>query len=310
MGNGPQVLAVAEQVEVFFGQVTPSEARVYLRLPRALAERNVAEAVLHGPGCRLAHTLPARIPFRRLSGEPWLAEAIVPDPCCWTPQQPYRYDVSVSFADEAAPLVIESWGIRPLARRGRDLLLAGRRWVLRAAAMPGSLGMPDWPAWREAELAMMVPAKRLTEEALRAAGEWGVLIVADLADLADTPSDALAEVRRLARWPAVGIAILPGEGLPDGCQKPRNILLGQRISQAESDAAAATWTDMLFVDAEMRVLPGSRKLPERPTAAIREERTITSPAQGRRACERLQHDLAPHTDLAGYVVVAPAGGGR
>ena len=47
---------------------------------------------LIGPECRFAQTLSARIPFRdRGPGESLLAEAVVPDPCFWTPELPMLY---------------------------------------------------------------------------------------------------------------------------------------------------------------------------------------------------------------------------
>jgi hypothetical protein len=51
---------------------------------------------LRGPFCERARTLPAEILFRDLGpAQSGLAEAIVPDPCMWTPDLPHVYHADI-----------------------------------------------------------------------------------------------------------------------------------------------------------------------------------------------------------------------
>ena len=91
-------------------------------------------------------------------------------------------------------------GIRTLGVAGRKLLYDAKRWVLRGvrvAAVPPT----DLDVWRASGAAMIVsnPSDTLCEQASRV----GVLLVAEVDEF------KLDEIRRLSRWPAVGMVTLP-----------------------------------------------------------------------------------------------------
>src|SRR6516225_4867325 len=95
---------------LFFGEANEAEARVYARLPSAVPlDGYQLTGRLIGPECCFAKTLPATIPFvDRGPGNGLLTEAIVPDPCFWTPELPflYRAIVEVCFSRSVVRPVI------------------------------------------------------------------------------------------------------------------------------------------------------------------------------------------------------------
>jgi beta-galactosidase/beta-glucuronidase len=74
------------------GEVSDLEARVIVRY----AEDDVRLiGCLRGPFCEKAHTLPAEYPLVRRAGQESAVEAIVTDPCSWSPELPHLYRVEV-----------------------------------------------------------------------------------------------------------------------------------------------------------------------------------------------------------------------
>ena len=94
---GDDRTAPARQLELFFGDASDAVARVYARLPcDETTTGSQLTGELIGPECRFAQTLSARIPFQdRGPGESLLAEAVVPDPCFWTPELPMLYKARI-----------------------------------------------------------------------------------------------------------------------------------------------------------------------------------------------------------------------
>lgn len=94
-------LAMPADIEIFVSDVNDVEGRVLARYKPASHKQVGGESVelrgtLRGPYCETARTLPAEIPFRDMGPkETGLAEAIVPDPCVWSPELPHLYQVDV-----------------------------------------------------------------------------------------------------------------------------------------------------------------------------------------------------------------------
>jgi hypothetical protein len=91
------------EFELTLGEVTAMEGRVQIHF-RPPAESGAAaghepitlRGTLRGPYCETARTLPAEFPFHDLSPtRPLTAEAIVPDPCLWSPELPHFYRADV-----------------------------------------------------------------------------------------------------------------------------------------------------------------------------------------------------------------------
>lgn len=102
------------KIEITVGDVTDMEARVRARY--ADGEGTTLRGSLRGPFCEVAKTLPADFVFRDLGPrEPGIAEAIITDPCTWTPEMKHLYRIDVE-AVEGERVVAEYHGTIGLER--------------------------------------------------------------------------------------------------------------------------------------------------------------------------------------------------
>jgi hypothetical protein len=298
--------------EVFHGEAHPAEARVYVRAVGEQLHGAELTGTVHGPISRRARTLPSRFTLRDLGMDPGtaprhsrLGEAILLDAAYWLPQLPNVYEVEVRLRLGCGTDIHEKrlLGICPLASRGRDLVLAGRRWVLRGSRCTAEYVTDEavWHGFRDTSTAIVVdqPDDVLCERASRE----GVLLVASLVTLRDSWSTCARELDRLARWPAVRFAILPVD-VPEedlGLQRFGNMILAQRVPAGRA-ARPAPWARVLLcegtdVDGLVQCAGGGSV----PVVAFRPAAQPESPRSVRAGCDRLQRDLAPLVDLAGYV---------
>lgn len=287
------------RLEIFFGAAAPTEARVYVQLHGAVEPDTQLAGTLHGPFSKLARTLPARVSLVDLGPGPTpLAQAVVPDPCFWTPESPFYYTVEVEVrrAGQAVETAQRMLGIRPLAVDGRDLRLAARRFVVRGVFEADSTDekLANWHVAGAARYAIA------PDDALcAAASEEGVLL---LAAVEGPPHTWQRELDRLAQWPAVGTAIVPDKQLPADLKRPRNLLLAQEWT--ENDAPpSAPWADLVVCPADQiaRLTETGRRL-SIPVVAVRRLAAPLPIDVARTECDRLQRDLAPYGNLAGYIV--------
>ena len=287
----------AESLELFFGAATAASCRVYARIARpADCERAELRGTLSGPVCPYAQTLPAEFALvDRGPGLTLLAEAIVPEPCFWTPEMPFLYKAEVELHVDGKLLASTSrtFGIRPLAASGGKLIYAGRTWVLRGV-MADEVPPTELTAWHEAETAICLrnPSDAICDEASRV----GVLVVAAL------EQSEVHEIRRLRRWPAVGMIAVSSAGELELRGLSHNAILAQRFAAGEAlhwagwgEAAVCEVRD---ADAPSDVLADSTMT----IVACRPAGSLESVAEGRAACDRLQRDLARHGQFAGYIV--------
>ncbi|MGD9646256.1 MAG: hypothetical protein AB7U73_11135 [Pirellulales bacterium] len=275
---------------------------------------------IDGPHCQYASTLTAAVslrpPVARSSSsdadDSLTCEAAIADPCFWTPQLPHRYRLKLELArgEEILARAERSIGLRPLSVRGRGFWFDGAGWVLRAAARTAIADAP-LAAWRESSLAMVVdtPDDRLCEEA----GRVGVLLVADISGSAGHLAAAL---RRLSRHAAVGLAIVTCDEPLDAAVRRAagGILFVQRVGKALGATAGLPSSarpdpvpvvpHALLVDAgdpdQVAHVATASSLP----VIIERAASVASPADARRACDRLQADLAGHGNIAGYLLRA------
>ena len=126
------------QLDVFYGDLTANRAYVYARLPRiAGAESYSLSGEIRGPRTSTAATLPTTIRLEDQGpGPTLLGQAIVPEPCFWSPDLPGIYDVTVNLlhGEETVATVHRQLGLRWLGVRGRHLALAAKRWILRGVS--------------------------------------------------------------------------------------------------------------------------------------------------------------------------------
>jgi len=306
--NAPE--AELERLEVFFGDANPAEARIYARLPRHedIADCRLTGEVV-GPRSSVARTLPAKIPFTlqpeaASTGDRWLlAEAVVPDPCFWTPASPNLYDVRVELqrGSQTVAEVSRTLGIRRLARRRRRLVFDGDTWALRA--MCSERLPPDTPLaeWHAAATAMVVadPDERLCE----AASQIGVLLIAKVTAAADSLP---CTVKRLSRSAAVGMVVI-NEDLDDDVvvnarRRARNVLFAWKTASLSFPEPPA-WADAVVcpVDDVQKLSSWAAEC-SLPVIACRPAGQQDTVSAARAACDRLQRDLAGRGDWAGYLV--------
>jgi beta-galactosidase/beta-glucuronidase len=111
---------VPAEIEIIVGDVSDVEAHIYARFRSdertAEAERVELRGSLRGPFCDTSHTLPAEFAFRGSEAADVVqAEAVVPDPCLWSPELPHLYQVDVQ-ALEGEHMIAEYHGTVGLRR--------------------------------------------------------------------------------------------------------------------------------------------------------------------------------------------------
>jgi len=302
-----------ESLELFHGEATPAEARVYARLPHGdvLGDMRI-EIVgnLIGPSCDFAHTLPARIPFvQHRSDDRLLAEVIIPDPCFWTPELPflYRAELELRAGGGLSAKIDQTVGIRRLGIRGKSLFFEGKRFVLRGIHREFEISNlkseldRDAPLARESWTALVVRSPN--DDLCDFASRRGILLVADQTQIDLSSGTLVPELRRLARYPAVAIAVIASDVdlLAESHDIAPNLLLGQQIAASEP-IGLRPWARSAFAEVSDPA-EFARKTTDctLPIVAVRRAANA-SIEQSRSACDALQRDLAPHGDFAGYIV--------
>ena len=124
----------SDRLELFFGEAADSLAHVYARLRGSDSHSQLQlTGTLRGPSCLYAKTLPATFSLAdRGAGNSLLAEAILPEPCFWTPEMPqlYQADVQLRQHGEILAQASRSFAIRRLGAQRRKLMFDGKGWVL------------------------------------------------------------------------------------------------------------------------------------------------------------------------------------
>ncbi len=317
---GDDRMARARQLELFFGDASDAVARVYARLPcDETTTGSQLTGELIGPECRFAQTLSARIPFQdRGPGESLIAEAVVPDPCFWTPELPMLYKARIErkgpevigrvpgieehevvvtgrAPEQESFTTFEKWlGIRRLGTRGRSLILDTERWVPRGIWLD-RIGRDDLKAAREADVVLCGPPP--DDEICLKASRHGVPLLIELS----APPERLAdEVRRLGQWPAVFLVVLEPEAAIDAAIRgsARNLLFAAKFA-TDKPIVPPPWAQLLFCNVTAE---SASRVRDVPLPILARRRASIDIRAARAACDRLQYDLAPAGDFAGYLV--------
>ncbi len=285
----------AERLDLFFGDVSQAVCRVYARYGDSPGgEGWQLSGTLSGPTCAYAATLPATSKLvDRGPGGPPLAEAVVPEPSFWTPEMPHCYQARVQLQQDGE-LVLETermLGIRPLGAAATHLRFDAKRWVLRGVSVQEPT--PELLAEAHASSTALIVTNP-NDAVCNAASRIGVLLVAELETL-DLP-----ELRRLSRWPAVGIVSLPAGAALQIEGLGHNLLLAERFAAGQRIAPSA-WADLANCDATGQGGLESVEL-SIPIVARRALPSWHSLDEARGGCDRLQSDLAHAGQFAGYIV--------
>lgn len=290
----------ADELQLVVGTTTSFECRLYARWLLADPPPGWQIAgTLAGPSCVYAQTLAASYRFvARPGAECLLAEAVIPEPSFWTPHSPQLYQARLELrrGDDVLARVERLVGLRPLTVRGESLRLEGRRFVFRGAVVERAAPL-DLAPWHDAEMAIVVddPADDFCDRASR----QGVLLAARLPLDGDLPG----RLTRLSRFPAVGLVALAGSGEPNvDWRALAPNLLPARWLAADQPLIGSRWASVAFCEVASPE-SAARRLGDWPGPVIAVRRQPASdPLSARALCDRLQRDLAPKHDLAGYVV--------
>ncbi len=311
----------ADRLEIFFGEASDTQCHVYARLRGPEAGQGLQlSGSLTGPTCLYAQTLPARFAFKdRGPGASVLAEAIVPEPCFWTPEMPHLYQAEVQLLQDGRALARAErpLGIRRLGVHNRDLIYDGKRWVLRGLCRE-KLPPTELAAWNESDTTMVV--RNPDDELCREASRVGVLIVARL------KHNETREIVRLSRWPAVAMVALDDRASIDQAEVPRNLLLAQEFT-GSAPLRPMPWAQVVLYDDIYNLRgfsekdtpkwmplvkhhePGLSKksvdqiansqIPVIVTRIHSIPRSLSAISIGRAWCDAIQSELASRSDLAG-----------
>ncbi|MCA9234656.1 MAG: hypothetical protein KDA44_04265 [Planctomycetales bacterium] len=260
--------------------------------------------VVRGPFCEFARTLPAEFllqPLAAAADQHPAAATVVVDPCYWTPELPFQYELRLRGDDSVRRFALRRW-----YRVGTALQLSGRRVVLRGAAVAH-------PASGEATSDLLTAARRNaatllttspTDDFCERASQQGVALVADLRM---APALSSVEAHRLAGQGAVLMAIVDAAQLEAAGQTLRNA--GVMVALASSHSVAAIDDSLLQQCDAFAVELQSGELPSaafaacaRPVLVVRRGVDGADVAAARVAADALQAELAPGFDFAGYFV--------
>ncbi len=294
-----------QQISLLQGSAVDAEARIFLQaLPSSKIQ--TIDGQLCGPHCEFARTLPATFAAQPAANQPGaacLTELFVPDPCFWTPGLPFLYDLKLSVTTEGGEtldyetsIALKRWSVD-----GGNWKLEGRRVVLRGAV---SLALTDetLAAARATESMLIVASPG--ETVLESASRRGVPLMIDLRETGEN------ELERLAWSPAVVGAIFSSEQL-----RTQPLLAASRsgrfpvgvVVDVDSQASDTANIPCNFFVVELctdQRPPGWLASAEKPVIVIRQGAKQADLATARAACDRLQAELAPEFDLAGYFVAS------
>jgi hypothetical protein len=291
----------APPIDVFHGPLSPHSVSIYIRLESLPGGGDWSlSGQLHGPLCRHARTLPASAPLQDLGPGPSLvARALLTDPCFWSCDLPATYQLTVELRErgQRVETCVRMFALRDLAVRRRSFYWEGRRWVLRGVRYEACPGQA-WSEWRERSAAAVVQCP--DDVLCREASLEGVLLVARIDS---AYGELLAQLRRLAQWPAVGVVVVDAAVEEAGAWRraaPHVLLACGDVERADR---IPPWAQVALAPAERLVDPRFYSSgPVVPLVATRSATAAGSLAEARAACDALQRDLAPSGDFAGYVV--------
>jgi hypothetical protein len=263
-------------------------------------------ANLVGPFCAASRTLSTAYPLELRSSQGLSAAGSVSitDPCYWTPDLPFLYRLEFSRPDAAGRVILaeQPLGLRRLRPFRQSLLWNGRRVVLRGAAVD----QPFFDSIDGAKAAgMTLLASDLTKDQGNAADQRGVPLICDLRDRQVGPID----LQRLSTRASVAIILVDAhQVMPCDLDRltPQSIVAVAVYSDDApefSESSVPSWCDAMVVELEEQPLPSEAPSKwNKPVIAIRRGVTYADFHEARAACDRLQAELAPEFDLAGYFV--------
>ncbi len=257
---------------------------------------------LRGPSCRYAKTLASSFPIPRSEvlqpGASTFTQTSIVDPCYWTPRLPFLYEFAsdIAYADGTSESSSHTVGLRRWEVDGRSFRLERKRMVLRGAVISAEHDV-DLLAARDAEVAIAI--KNPSTDFLQQASEIGVMVVADTRQ---SEADLTKTLLGYTWQPSVALVIPE----MDAAYVPHSQLLAEVVGangEFSPDSAREDWSQVIVVELnEDERPPRAMQQIDKPLIAIRRGVDYSDLHEARAACDRLQAELAPEFDLAGYFV--------
>ena len=287
------------QLELTTARATESEAEIEITICTH-GQIVAVRGEVRGPRCSRCRTLAATFPIQWIeagSEKQACARSLIVEPCYWTPTLPFLYDLDLELemADGTTSPWQNSVGIKRWEAFESNLFRERRRVVLRGVCVE-SLSADVLEAAIEAEVSLLVspPEGGL----MAAASEMGVSLLVDLRG----SSEELATIVARCQWHAAVDCVLfdstfeavgtskspPLKAQVIGHNQTMQQSLNAQVIVVELDGTATppAWVSQI----------------DRPVLAVRNGGQLSDFVEARRHCDRLQSDLAPQFDLAGYFV--------
>jgi hypothetical protein len=245
--------------------------------------------VVRGPYSDFSKTLTADSPITPETAGTF--GSLLVEPCYWTPSLPFWYDLrlTITLADGTTRAAVIPVGIKRFYCEGRNLLLAGKRIVLRGVAID-MLDDAQLSTARKSETALIV--RHVDDEICGTASRLGVPLIVDLRA---APSASSAELE----WhPAVMLILVTGEQ----ADSPQPRTIHRVVCGNANTVQAAVSCDAYAIELQ----PGERPPAwaatcDKPVIVIRKDPGADI-RTARAGCDKLQAEFAPEFDLAGYFV--------
>ena len=283
-------------VSVRLSEATDSSVRVTL-VPNDGVDLS-GDWELYGPRCEYARTLAST--FRGRVHDEGAVQFLVTEPCYWSPELPFLYDVAFDSGNKQAASM--TLGLHRLLPRRQSLYRDSRRIVFRGMVTESPMASKLEGA-RRAEATLL--SRNPSEDECALADRLGVNILADLRN-----SEPQVEyISMLANHPSIAAIIVDGNQLLpcEIMRLPPDTNLALAIYSDEGAACASNqippWCRIIVADLRSDERPPNWMAScGRPVIAMRRGAAYADIMQARADCDRLQAEFAPEFDLAGYFV--------
>lgn len=263
----------------------------------AAEDSDIAEiwGIVRGPFSKFSRTLTADFAMKPSDG-PKTVSAMVMEPCYWTPQLPFWYDLrlTLKLRSGEAQKHVYSMGFKRFYSQGRSFFLEGKRIVLRGISLD-SIAEADLKIARENETALVSTDSDF--EMLAHASAEGVPIILDWRK---RPSDGTRALQEYNWYPSAMICLVNDEQQAAETWQPRECLIA--VSVVAHNVEPSVKCDAYMVELKAGEQPPAWAVTcNRPVIVIHKNPGATIET-ARAGCDKLQADLAPEFDLAGYFV--------
>jgi hypothetical protein len=303
-----------DNLDVFYGELTPARATIYARLEGLKNTDGLSlSGYVRGPRCFYSKTLPATFRLQDAGpGPSLLSKSLVPDPSYWSPETPHTYDVTVELRKGTDIIAsdVRQIGFKPLGISGRSFTWEGKPWVLRGVT-DQTADANSIATWQDRSNSLIFLDPPLDEQ-LRVASERGILVWVALPLMARTPLLVDAMIA-FGQWPCLAGFLIAAKGQYDKVPEDllnvvpnalKGLYPGNRASIDPSQVERIFHHVMSGTagDVDFDALnPFPLVIIRAPRTAPGKKPAYISVKEGRRIADRMQAELAPRGQFAGYV---------